>query len=99
MTLPPIRTIGLVWFREEDYPTAKSIFEDGSKMPGTWEDWHDGAKKMEKRAQAQGCIVERVYIDPDTFPAWCMSEGVGVNSDGRHRFVAVTLAAKYSNQS
>jgi hypothetical protein len=55
--------------------------------------------KMEKQVKAQGQNTERVYIDPDTFPDWCRREGVGVNREGRHKFVATAMAAKYANQS
>jgi hypothetical protein len=95
----PIRAIGISWFREEDYPTLLRIFKDANKMPRTWKEWHEGAEKMEKQVKAQGQNTERVYIDPDTFPDWCRREGVGVNREGRHKFVATAMAAKYANQS
>jgi hypothetical protein len=94
-----LRAIGVVWFREEDYPALLGIFEDANKMPGTWKEWLKGAEQMEKRTQTDGHITERVYIDPDTFPDWCRREGVGVNREGRHKFIVATMAAKYSNQS
>jgi hypothetical protein len=95
----PIRLVGITWFREEDYPALLAIFEDAHKMPSTWKGWLKGAEQLEERAKAQGQTAERVYVDPDTFPEWCRREGVGVNREGRHKFNAVTLAAKYRNQS
>jgi hypothetical protein len=95
----PIRAIGISWFREEDYPTLLRIFKDANKMPRTWKEWLEGAEKMEKQVKAQGQNTERVYIDPDTFPDWCRREGVGVDREGRHKFVATAMAAKYANQS
>jgi hypothetical protein len=95
----PIRAIGISWFREEDYPTLLRLFTDANKMPRTWKEWLEGAEKMEKQVKAQGQNTERVYIDPDTFPDWCRREGVGVNREGRHKFVATSMAAKYANQS
>lgn len=95
----PIRVLGLTWFRENDYPALLGIFDDADKMSRSWKEWLKGAEKAEKSANAAGQATERVYIDPDTFPDWCRDNGVGVNRDGRHKFVAATLAAKYKNQS
>ena len=30
---------------------------------------------MEERAKAQGYRTQRVYIDTDRFPDWCLREG------------------------
>jgi hypothetical protein len=95
----PIRAVGLTWFREEDYPALLRIFEDSDKMHATWEEWLASAKQTEQRVKAQGQIAERINIDPDTFPDWCRKEGVGINREGRSKFVAVSMAAKYRNQS
>jgi len=40
-------------------------------------------------------IVERVYIDPATFPAWCVENETTVDRQGRHKFIAITVAEKY----
>lgn len=93
------KTIGLSWFREEDYPALLDIFEDSKKMPPTWKEWLKGAEKAEKGMKAQGSPTERVYIDPDTFADWCAENDCSVDSQGRHKFIAVTLASKYGNQS
>lgn len=101
--IPPLRAVGLAWFREEDYAALRRIFDDGGKMPTTWKEWLQNAEGMERKAKAQaaaqGAVIERVYIDPDTFPDWCAANGVKPDSQGRHKFVAVTTAQKYSNRS
>ena len=100
---PPLRVIGLTWFREEDYPALLRVFQDGDKMPRTWKEWLKNAEDMEQKAKAQaaaqGAVTERVYIDPDTFPDWCARNGVQPDREGRHKFVAHSTAPKYMNQS
>lgn len=96
---PRPRVIGVSWFRKEDYAAIRRVSEDGHKMPDRWEDWLKGAEKMEKEAIQTRKVVERIYIDPDTFPDWCRANGCGVKREGRHKFIAVTLAPKYRNQS
>jgi hypothetical protein len=95
----PVRAVGVCWFRKEDYPALLAIFKDADKMSSTWEEWLEGAEKMEKRAQTEGHITERVYIDPDTFPDWCVRNNTSVDRDGRNLFIAHVMAGKYKNQS
>ena len=91
--------VGVAWFTKEDYPALRAVFEDGDKY-ASYEQWEKGAQETERRFQADGYIVERVYIDPDAFPEWCRKEGVGVNREGRMRFASSAVAAKYGqNQS
>ncbi len=94
------RAVGIAWIRKEDYLAALAVFEDGNNLPRTWERWEQSAKGMEAKFKADGYIVERVYIDPETFPDWCRNNGVGVNSKGRIKFAASTVGGKYGrNQS
>ena len=94
-----IRAIGIAWIRKEDYAACLLVFEDGREFFDTWEQWVEGAQKGEAEFKADGHIVERVYIDPHTFPSWCRSEGVGTGREGRTRFAADFVAKKYRNQS
>jgi hypothetical protein len=94
------RAVGIAWARKEDYPALLSIFEDADDLPPTWERFIERAEKMEQSYKDQGYIVERVYMDPETFSDWCHTHGVGINSQGRMRFAAVAVAEKYGkNQS
>ena len=61
------RAAGIAWFREEDYPAAQGLFKPTNYLP-PWEEWLERAEEFEKQFKAQGLIVERVYIDIDTFP-------------------------------
>lgn len=90
-----IDAVGLAWFRQEDYAALRQIFTDGDKMPDTWEEWLKKAEKMEDQMRSRFDVVERVYIDPATFPAWCAAHGASVDRQGRHAFVAATVAEKY----
>jgi hypothetical protein len=96
-TLP--RVVGISWFKKEDYPALLKIFEDGHKMPRTHQEWLKGAQKMERQTQASGYRTQRIHISPETFPEWCRNNDVPVNSVGRHKFVATTIAEMLDNQT
>ncbi len=93
------RAAGIAWIREEDYAALLAIFEDGHMLPRLWKEWEKRAKEGEEMLKAQGYIVERAYIDPDTFAGWCAREGVGTGRDGRMKFGAKFAAEKYSRDS
>jgi hypothetical protein len=82
------RAAGIAWIREEDYEACIAVFEDGHMFDGDWKAWEQRAKAKENDLKNQGMIVERVYIDPDTWTDWCAANGVGTGRDGRLKFGA-----------
>ena len=69
-----IRAVGIPWYRQEDWPALIAIFEDGLVFD-SFEQWLARAEELECQFQRDGYIVERAYIDPDTFPQWCRQNG------------------------
>lgn len=49
----------------------QKVFDDGNMMPRTWKAWLTIAEEMEQGLKAYGHVVERVHVDPNTFPDWC----------------------------
>lgn len=90
-----IHAIGVAWYREEDYEKLKSIFTDSHLLPGRYDQWLDQAENLVKHEVAQGRIVEKVYIDPATFPDWCKSRQMNINSEARIQFANEFVARKY----
>jgi hypothetical protein len=95
----PLPAVGAFWIKEEDYPALQEILDDGNKMPRTWGEWLKIAEEMEKGLKAYGHVVERVYIDPNTFSAWCAAHGTTPGRQGRKLFVAAAVAEKYGDQT
>jgi hypothetical protein len=94
------RTAGLPWVRKEDYAAFLAIMEDADGLPATWEKFAQLSEEGERAMKADGLIVERANIDPETFPYWCAAHGYGVNSQGRMAFAAEFVGKKYgTNQS
>ena len=92
----PVRAVGMAWFRRDDYDRLRNtVFEDGDRLHGSFEDWFKAAKNGESRLCSQGHIVERVYIDPDEFPEWCAAHSLNVDAKGRIAFANFIVAQKY----
>jgi hypothetical protein len=97
---PNTRAVGIAWIGEENYLALLAIFEDGKEFVGSWKDWVKRAQETEAGLKDNGYIVERVYIDPDTFTEWCLRKGVGTGREARTQFAADFVAKKYGrNQS
>ncbi|MGA8611407.1 MAG: hypothetical protein WB760_06770 [Xanthobacteraceae bacterium] len=94
---PPV--VGAYWINEEDYPALLKIFDDGNKMPRTWQEWQKIAKEMEQGLKAYGHVVMRVRIDPNTFSEWCTTHGTSPSREGRKRFLAAAVNERYGNQN
>ncbi len=91
---PPIIQ-AMVWYREEDWETLKSLFADAHLLPLTYTDWLGRAEKMKTRVQADGDIVIKVYIDPVTFPQWCEGKGLKMDAEARSQ-LAIEMAQAQS---
>ena len=94
---PP--AVGVYWIDEADYPALRSIFDDGHKMPPTWQAWLKIAEEMERGLKAYGHVVLRVRIDPATFSAWCAAHGTTPGAQGRKKFIAEAVIDRYGDQN
>lgn len=99
MNQSPIRATGIAWFRPEDYDRCRQLFSDGHGLNKRYQDWHQAAQGLYERLTRSGHIVEKVYIDPETFPAWCAERGLNVDAQARMRFANEFVYRKYANQS
>ena len=92
-----IRVAGLWWCRQEDYSALLDIFEDSDGLPRTWEEWLQRSEIAERRFQDDGHIVERVYLDVDTFGSWCRQKGKRINSQARIEYASWVAAQKHKS--
>ncbi|MCU7839752.1 MAG: hypothetical protein KZQ94_10300 [Candidatus Thiodiazotropha sp. (ex Troendleina suluensis)] len=94
-----VRAFGFAWFRREDYNRCLKIFIDSKVLPSQFDKWLKLANRALDDCKRQGNIAEKVYIDPDTFPAWCASRGLDVDAKARMAYASEVVAQKYRNQS
>ncbi|MBK1709823.1 hypothetical protein [Marichromatium gracile] len=88
MTESQLAATGIAWFRPEDYDRCRQLFVDGHKLPETYEEWHQAAQRIHDKLTAEGHRIERAYIDPKTFPAWCAARGLNVDAKARMQFAS-----------
>ena len=91
------RTVtGLAWYRRPDYDRLKSMFTDGEKLPDTYSQWLKIACRTTETLTKEGHIVEKVYIDPEAFPAWCKSKRRKLDTNARITYAAETAKARHN---
>ena len=96
----PIEVVGLAWYRKEDYERLMAMFKDREKLPDTYEDWLAKAQNVILTLSASGLLrVEKSYIDPETFPPWCVKRGLEMDASARTRYAAELVQAKYAARS
>ena len=95
ITVIVVRATGIPWYRREDWDALKRILEDSDKLHDSFDDWRKAAGGLENHLRSQGHVVERAYIDPDTFPDWCRSRGLNVDAHARTEFANSVAFAKH----
>lgn len=90
---------GLVWYRAEDYLTLKELFDDGHRLPDTFEDWLEQSSHTEAMLKSKGFKTVRAYIDPQEFPQWCRARGMEINAKARNEFANVIAYQAYKDGS
>lgn len=81
-----IRAIGIAWYHPEDYDACLRIMADRHTLPGRFDVWLAKAEAIEKERTSLGYVVVRAFIDPKTFPDWCRSRGLNVDSQARMEY-------------
>lgn len=87
----------MVWYKKEDWDRLKEMFADADLLPKTYDDWLKRAEDMKTQVQAEGDAVIKVFIDPETFPAWCEKKGMEMNAEARSQLaIEVAQAQSFS---
>lgn len=92
-----VRATGIAWYKPDEYNRFRKLCSDGRKLPPTYNQWLKQANKAIDRFTAEGNIVEKVYLDLDTFPDWCKRRGLDIDAKARIRFANEFVFAKYGN--
>jgi hypothetical protein len=85
----------MVWYKEEDWDTLMALFTDSHLLPPSYAEWLKRAEEMQKKVEGSGDLVMKVFIDPETFPAWCKEKGKEMDSAARAD-IAIEVATQQS---
>ncbi|CAG35640.1 hypothetical protein [Desulfotalea psychrophila] len=87
----------MVWYKEEHWDTLMSLFNDAELLPQSYQAWLKRAEAKKQEVEAEGDQVIKVFIDPETFPAWCEENNLTMNSEARAQLaIEVAQAQSFS---
>ncbi len=90
-----MKVVGMAWYKPEHYDEVQRLSADGVMVIPTYQQWLDAAQELFNKIEREGHTVEKVYIEPDTFPSWCEERGLVMDSQARARFADEFVARKY----
>lgn len=80
--------VGVLWFKQEDYPGYLAIVADPDNVPDTFEFWLQRTKEAIAFIEREGGKPVRVETTPDKLLMWCTIRGLRVDSSGRNAFAS-----------
>ncbi len=93
-----LRAVGVVWYREADWPRLRVQLADADKLPDTYTEWLASAEGLLAQLRRDRIPAERVPLDPDTFSAWCATRGLAPDAQARSRYASEVVAAKHQQR-
>ena len=88
---PKEPSVGVAWFRREDWARLVEISADREDLETTFEAWEAGAIATMAELRSHGVDVSRVPVDLDRLAIWCRGQGIPVDARSRARFAAEEL--------
>jgi hypothetical protein len=89
------RTIGIAWFRREQWTRLRAVATDSHVLEESFERWAELAFKKCVELAAAGLEVERVDVDLGELIAWCRDERRPLDAAARAAFAALRLQQRY----
>ena len=90
-----LRAVGVVWYREADWPRLRALLADADKLPDTYAEWLASAEGLLVQLRQDGIAAEKVPLDPDVFSAWCAAQGLALDAQARSRYASEVVATKH----
>ena len=84
----------MVWYKEEHYEELLGIFDDAELLPLTYQDWLVRAEEKKTEIEAEGDLVIKVFIDPETFPKWCEERNIPKDAEARSQLAIEAAQAQ-----
>jgi hypothetical protein len=85
------QTIGIAWYRPDQWEQLRKLSDDSDRLEGTYEEWLSYAEEQLAELRSRGCVVRRVDVDLDELLKWCTFKRLPLNGESRSQYVAEKL--------
>ncbi len=90
-----LRAIGVVWYREADWPRLRAQLADADELPDTYAEWLASAEGLLAQLRRDRILAEGMPLDPDVSSAWCAARGWALDAQAGSRYAGEVVAAKH----
>lgn len=81
-------TLGLAWYRAEQWPRLLEVSSDREELEETHDEWMSGAKKTLRNFLIEGVNAIKVDVDVDDLIRGCKERGFEIDGSSRATYVA-----------
>ena len=85
------QTIGIAWYRPDQWEQMRKLSDDAGRLEGTYEEWLSYAEAQFAELRSMGSRVQKVDVDLDELLKWCTLKRLPLNGESRAQYVAEKL--------
>lgn len=89
-----MKTIGVAWFRADEWPALLAASADRANLPETFAEFEALAEGKMAGFASRGVHLDRVVISVPALVRWCSATGRPVDGGARASFAAITQAKR-----
>ncbi|WP_092235109.1 hypothetical protein [Desulfobacula phenolica] len=90
-----VKYVGFPWFEKKNFKKLMKLFVDNHLLHDSYGEWLENAEHAYNSLKEKGITVDKVNIDPKTFPSWCKSRGLDIDAKARMEFANEFVARKH----
>ena len=70
------RAVPFHWFEREDYDLIRRLIPNDKQLPGSFDQWEQGANKQIAQLEARGISIRKIMVDPKKYTVYCEVRGM-----------------------
>lgn len=87
----PTSTIGVAWYRPEQWETLRNASVDKDNLEETHAEWLMEAERVVKQLRQQGIRVIKVDVEISDLMLWCESQKIPLDGEARIKYTTFKL--------
>lgn len=85
------RHVAIAWYRRDQWALLRAKAADPESIENTFDEWLQGASKVERDLRNSGIEVSRIECDVFVMIDWCKREELRFDSEARSQYAAEEL--------
>ncbi len=81
--VPSRQTIGLAWYRSDQWDLLRQAAADQAELAGTHREWANQATRLLAELEPRGVLIHKIPVDVPHMVEWCERQNLTVNARNR----------------